>query len=350
MIPTEPAPTRRVVPVDGIPMSGLFAEAPDARAVIIALHGGGSSAGYFDCPGRPDLSLLRAGVTAGFSVVALDRPGYGTSGAYTDEMWDPARRVELAYAAAEAMLGARPRGAGLFIMAHSNGCELGLRMAVESRRRDVIGIELAGTGLRYSADAAAILAEVTPTHRPAGLRELIWGPEHIYPADIVSNVGSFGSPPQEADISTNWAKRDFPLLAGRVCVPVRFTAAEHEQVWESTPQALSNIAGLFTAAPRVEVNRQAGCGHNVSLGGLSPQRLFIRGVLHPGGWLRCGSDSSDWAVRARRWRDGSLRVVTPPRCGPAARSRSNRSPTPLRGSRVRRRNSRRPATWSACAW
>ena len=140
------APTRRVVPVDGIPMSGLFAEAPDARAVIVALHGGGSSAAYFDCPGRPDLSLLRAGAAAGFSVIALDRPGYGTSAPYADEMWDPTRRVDLAFCAAEAMLGARPRGAGLFIMAHSNGCELGLRMAVDCRRHDVIGVELAGTG------------------------------------------------------------------------------------------------------------------------------------------------------------------------------------------------------------
>jgi hypothetical protein len=151
-------------------------------------------------------------------------------------------------------------------MAHSNGCELALRMAVDSRPRDVIGIELAGTGLRYTSSAASIIAQVTPTHRPAGLRELIWGPEHTYPADIVSNVGSSGSPPQEADISTNWAKRDFSLLAGQVSVPVRFTAAEHERVWESTPQALSKIAALFTAAPHVEVNRQAQCGHNLSLG------------------------------------------------------------------------------------
>ena len=266
MSPAESVPTRRVVPVDGIPMSGLFAEAPDARAVIVALHGGGSSAAYFDCPGRPDLSLLRAGAAAGFSVIALDRPGYGTSAPYADEMWDPTRRVELAFAAAEAMLGARPRGAGLFIMAHSNGCELGLRMAVDGRRHDVLGIELAGTGLRYDSAAAAILAEVTYTHRPAGLRELIWGPEHIYPVDIVTNVGSFGSPPQEAGISAKWAIRDFPVLAGQVSVPVRFTAAEHERVWESTPQALSKIAALFTAAPSVEVNRQAECGHNLSLG------------------------------------------------------------------------------------
>jgi len=265
MSATYPVPVRRVVPVDGIPMSGLLAEAVDARAVIVALHGGGSSAAYFDCPGHPDLSLIRAGAAAGFTVLALDRPGYGTSGLYSDGMWDPVRRVDLAYAAVDAMLGPRPRGAGLFVVAHSNGCELAMRMAVDSRRRDILGVELAGTGLRHYAAAAAILAEVTYTHRPSGLRELIWGPEHLYPADVVSNVGSSGSPPQEAAISANWAKRDFPALAGQLSVPVRFTAAEHERVWESTPQALSSIAALFTVAPGVEVNRQAGCSHNLSL-------------------------------------------------------------------------------------
>jgi pimeloyl-ACP methyl ester carboxylesterase len=114
-------------------MSGLFAEASDPRAVIVALHGGASSAAYFDCPGHPDLSLLRTAAAAGFTAVALDRPGYGASAPYSDAMWDPERRVELAYAAAEAMLGKRDRGAGLFILAHSNGCELALRMAVVDR-------------------------------------------------------------------------------------------------------------------------------------------------------------------------------------------------------------------------
>ncbi|WUI29001.1 alpha/beta fold hydrolase [Mycobacterium sp. NBC_00419] len=247
-------------------MSGLFAEADDPRAVIIALHGGASSAAYFDCPGHPDLSLLRSAAAAGFSTVALDRPGYGTSASYADQMWDPARRVELAYAAVDAVLGQRPRGAGLFVMAHSNGCELALRMAVADRGTDVLGIEVAGTGVRQYPSAREILKQATATHRPAGLRELIWAPAELYPADVVNAVGGTGGPPQDGEISTHWARRDFPELAARVSAPVRFTAAEHERVWDSTPEALADIAALFTASPRVEINQQAGCGHNLSLG------------------------------------------------------------------------------------
>lgn len=71
---TSPRP--RVVMVDGVPMSGLLAEAAgQPRAVVVALHGGASTAAYFDCPGHPRLSLLRLGARLGFTMIALDRPG-----------------------------------------------------------------------------------------------------------------------------------------------------------------------------------------------------------------------------------------------------------------------------------
>lgn len=64
---TAPAPRPRVVMVDGVPMSGLVAEADgQPRAVVVALHGGASTAAYFDCPGHPRLSLLRLGARLGF--------------------------------------------------------------------------------------------------------------------------------------------------------------------------------------------------------------------------------------------------------------------------------------------
>ncbi|MGY4712550.1 alpha/beta hydrolase [Mycolicibacterium sp. CBM1] len=266
-----PAPVRRVVPVDGIPMSGLFAEAAAPRAVLVALHGGASSAAYFDCPGHPELSLLRLCAASGFTVIAIDRPGYGASGPYADQMWEPQRRVDLAYRAADAILGARGRGAGMFVVAHSNGCELALRMAVDERGRDLLGIELAGTGLRHYPAAADILRHTTETVRPKGLRELIWAPEELYPSDVPRAVGSAGSPPQEGEISKHWAHRDFPVLAAQVRSAVRFTAAEYERVWESTPQSLADIAALFSAAPRVVVNLQNDAGHNISLGWSAPQ-------------------------------------------------------------------------------
>jgi pimeloyl-ACP methyl ester carboxylesterase len=264
------APQPRVVIVDGVPMSALVAEAPTPRAVIVAIHGGGTTALYFDCPGHPESSLLRVGAAHGYTVVALDRPGYGSSAPYPEAVARPEQRVALAYGATDRILGERPRGAGLFLMAHSGGCELALRMAAESsaeQRADLLGVELAGTGRRYHPAARDVLKAATRDHRPAGLRELLWHPTELYPPEVLSGATVYpGAPPYEDQMVSNWARQDFPAIAPAVRVPVQFSVAEHEKVWESDAPALAEIASLFAGAPRFQVNRQRGAGHNISLG------------------------------------------------------------------------------------
>jgi len=256
-----------MVNAGGIPMSALVAEAPDPHAVVVALHGGGTTSVYFDCPGQAQLSLLRAGAALGYTVIALDRPGYGSSALYPEAMTDPAQRVELAYSAVEAILGDRARGAGLFVLGHSNGCELALRMAADDRGAELLGIELAGTGLRYQAAAHQALRTAGPDQRPVGLRELLWEPASLYPEAIRRGITNAPSgAPYEAAMVHGWPRTDFPMLAGRVRIPVRFTFAEHEKIWETDAAAQRDIGALFTAAPSFTGNQQLGSGHNLSLG------------------------------------------------------------------------------------
>ena len=72
-------------------------------------------------------------------MVALDRPGYGSSAPYPEAMALPEQRVDLAYGAVDRILGDRPRGAGLFLMGHSGGCELVMRMGADERGRRSAG-------------------------------------------------------------------------------------------------------------------------------------------------------------------------------------------------------------------
>jgi hypothetical protein len=51
-----------------------------------------------------------------------------------------------------------------------------------------------------------------------------------------------------------------------VRVPVQFSIAEHEKVWQSDPPAQDEIASLFSGAPRFQINEQRDAGHNISLG------------------------------------------------------------------------------------
>lgn len=265
------APRPRVVIVDGVPMSALVAEAERPTAVIVAIHGGGTTAVYFDCPGHPSFSLLRTGAAAGFTVVALDRPGYGSSAPYPEAMARPEQRVNLAYGAVDRILGERPRGAGLFVMGHSGGCELAMRMAADERGAELLGVELAGTGRHYHPAAREMLKTATRERRPAGLRELLWHPQRLYPPEVLTGVTvSPTAPAYEDQMVSDWARQTFTALAPAVRVPVHFSIAEYERVWQTDDSALTEITGLFSAAPRFAVHRQPEAGHNISLGHTAP--------------------------------------------------------------------------------
>ncbi|MGZ8746569.1 MAG: alpha/beta hydrolase [Mycobacterium sp.] len=249
-------------------MSGLVAAVEEPKAVVVAFHGGSSTAAYFDCPGHPSLSLLRMGADNGYTMVALDRPGYGSSAPYPDAMERPEQRIALAYGAIDKILGANARGAGLFLVAHSAGCVLAVRMAADDRAEQagVIGLELAGTGVQYDAAMAEIMKAATATGRPTGLREVLWQPAELYPPDVLSGMtNSSTGALYVVGMTRSWPRQDFPALAPHVRVPVQFSFAEHERVWRSDADAMAQIAALFTSSPRFVTNEQSGTGHNMSL-------------------------------------------------------------------------------------
>jgi pimeloyl-ACP methyl ester carboxylesterase len=268
------APRPRVVIVDGVPMSALVTEVEKPKAVIVAIHGGGTTAIYFDCPGHPSISLLRTGAAAGFTVVALDRPGYGSSAPYPEAVTRPEQRTDLAYGAVERILGQSPRGAGVFLMGHSGGCELTMRMAADKRAErgsDLLGVELAGTGRHYHPAAREVLKTATRERRPSGLRELLWHPERLYPPEVLTGATVYpGAPPYEDLMVSNWAREDFPALAPAVRVPVHFSIAEHERVWQTDTSAVTELAAMFSGSERFIVHRQSDAGHNISLGYAAP--------------------------------------------------------------------------------
>ncbi|WP_067693811.1 alpha/beta hydrolase [Nocardia jejuensis] len=247
--------------IDGIAISGLLAQAREPRAVLVALHGGQTTSVYFDCPGHPRLSLLRTAARLGYTTLALDRPGYGAGAKHSRGMADPRRRVDLMYAATDAMLGSLPRGKGVFLLAHSAGCELAVRMAADARGAHLLGMELGGSG------AEPNLGSPVPPGQTPNVRHLVWHPEDAYPPELVGG-SVIGAPrPEHESIAAHLRSREeFPDLAARVRIPLHITIGEHERVWRTDEQALNAYAGMFTAAPRRILEMQRGAGHNLSLG------------------------------------------------------------------------------------
>jgi pimeloyl-ACP methyl ester carboxylesterase len=286
--PEDIAAQPRTVVVDGIPMSGLIAGVAEPRAVIVALHGGATTSAYYDSQVHPRASLLRAGATLGFTVIALDRPGYGASHRYASAtaLATPERRADLTFATIDAFLSASPSrsrthaspasssasgGAGVFVMAHSMGCVLATRMAASQRGAGLLGLEIAGTGRAPHPDAAFMGPLTSPegpgSRRPrrGTLREALWMPEFLYPDGADTSLPLAPGPGYEGTDVRGWIA-EFPRLAARVRVPVHYTLGEYERVWSSDAAALADVASMFTASPRVVTLSQADASHNLSVG------------------------------------------------------------------------------------
>ncbi|SEP23342.1 alpha/beta hydrolase [Trujillonella endophytica] len=248
----------------GTPVSVLVAHAPRPRAVVYALHGGGSGKEYFDHPLAPSLSLLRLGPALGFTVVAPDRPGYVPDDGASSM---PAqRRTDLLYAVLDTALGDRERGAGVLLLAHSMGCISGIRMAADDRGADLLGLDFSGTGLRWARAVHEATAAGDGRVGGSDLGRLIWGHEELYPPGSRRAVrpATPGAASEGTDID-GW-HAELPRAAARVRIPTRYVLAEHEAWWEGGREALAEVAALFTAAPLVETAIEAGAGHNISLG------------------------------------------------------------------------------------
>ena len=107
----------------------------------------------------------------------------------------------------------------------------------------------------------------TRERRPSGMRGLLWSPEELYPPEVLGGATvSPSAPSYEDQMVSDWARKTFPTLAPAVRVPVHFSIAEHEKVWQADDSAVEEITAMFSAAPRFTLHRQVGSGHNISVG------------------------------------------------------------------------------------
>ncbi|MEN8655946.1 alpha/beta fold hydrolase [Streptomyces sp. 21So2-11] len=249
----------------GIPLSALLAEPTDGgtppRAVVVAVHGGGMRAGYFDGQAHPSLSLMALGARLGYTVLALDRPGYGESAVALPEGQTPAEQSMTVHAALKDFTSRYATGEGILLLAHSYGGKLALTVAADCAPSELIGLDISGCGLRY-----AVEPEQLPGSRSRGQWARNWGPLCLYPPNTFRASAQLIAPmpARERSQAAHWPEH-FPDVASRVRVPVRLTFAEHECWWQDDDTAVQEITSHF-GAPRVTVDRQWGAGHNISLG------------------------------------------------------------------------------------
>ncbi|QIS02149.1 alpha/beta fold hydrolase [Nocardia brasiliensis] len=265
MTTTELARSSGVRPVlldgGGITLSALLAQPYEApRATIVALHGAGMSAGYFDGQATAEVSLLSLGARLGYTVLAVDRPGYGHSSAQLREGQSQAAQARTVRHALAGFAAENDLGAGILLLGHSFGGMLALRLAaVAFGTARLLGVDISGCGHRYARQ----LFQLGDARRRS-LRG--WGPPRLYPLATFRASAAIVAPTPVLELAEapRWPMV-FPRVAAKVAVPVRCTFAEHEGLWRQDPNTVRDMAARFTGAPCVAVERQAGAGHNISL-------------------------------------------------------------------------------------
>jgi pimeloyl-ACP methyl ester carboxylesterase len=264
-----------VLRVGPIELSGLLAE-PEGRprALVLALHGGGMTAGYFHGRAHPEQSLLTVGRHLGFTVLALDRPGYGRSSHFLPHGQLLTEQADSVYDALDVFSSEHSVGDGIFVLGHSFGLKLALFLAAHPRGRKLLGIDGSGAVYRFNpaldprtAQAERDTAGSIVAYASRSPRELFWGSESLYPPNtFMPGMRPIAPVPEiEAHESPQWPDL-LPAIAAEVRVPYQFNVAEHEQWWQTSDEALAEYRALFTAVPHMTVRRQPAAGHNISLG------------------------------------------------------------------------------------
>ena len=254
---------------DGLALSAIRGQpARPARATIVALPGGGYNSTYWHHPCNRAGSLVELGATLGFQTYSIDRPGYGATAPLFPDGCKLDRQEAVIVGLVNELAKGPDAGAGVFLIGHSMGAILALRVAAR-QPEGMLGVDVSGVPLRFSprlASAVSANLDGAEGHSPGkSAAALFYGPPGSFdPAMLTKDVSLVPPPPTELADSMAWPER-FPEVARAIHVPVRITLGDHETVTQTGWPALRETAALFTGARRVEIALQAQSGHNVSL-------------------------------------------------------------------------------------
>jgi pimeloyl-ACP methyl ester carboxylesterase len=260
------------IAVRGIRLSGLVGRPSRAppRALEVALHGGGSSAGYWDGP-APGQSFVRLAVELGFAVLAVDRPGYGASRDVDPAMLRISHQVEILFDAINSWSAKVGFQGPVCLIGHSVGGIAALMMAANVRGRALAAVDVMGVPFRYppgGGEARALLKTGEQAPEPADnlQRRLLFGPDGSFPPEAIAHHRSCARPIPLAELEDGLAA---PAIWGQVlpqiAVPVQFTLAEFETMQCTGWDVLHEVRALLRRSPAVRVELLLGSGHNASL-------------------------------------------------------------------------------------
>lgn len=258
-----------------ITLSGLAASPTErpARGLILALHGGGSSAGYWHCPAEEGrLSFLTLAAELGFHALAIDRPGYAAS-----QHFDPARlglkdQVTFLFDTIETWSRELGFEGPIFVIGHSVGGILALLMAADPRATRLTAVDALGVALQYASGPAGVEVQSwssTGTHiAPLNTelhRSICFGPDGTFSDKALVYDRTLIRPMPVAEYQEAIAMAPiWATIMPTITTPVQMTMADDEAMQVVGPEVVRQVERLLGNSANLRVAVQSASGHNAS--------------------------------------------------------------------------------------
>ena len=235
--------------------------------LLVALHGGTFTSEYFCIAGSLTGSFVDIATRNGFSVLRMDRPGYGASDLLPEDENTFVRQAELLDGAISCMLDDCAADT-IVLVGHSIGGIVALEIAARQPDWRLTGVAISGMGAAIPAGGAAEQLGALPftgvVDLPLEEREPLWyGPASSLSADaVVSARSSFAPAPMiELKSAPKWAAQRLDVAALAITVPVHHTLAEFDALWDTSPRARDLFLAKFSPTLPVHSEIMTGVGH-----------------------------------------------------------------------------------------
>lgn len=252
----------------GMTLSGrrhLPAELLRDRPLVVAIHGGTYTSTYFDVPGY---SLVDRAAAMGIPIVALDRPGYGTSTPLPAERSTIAENALVLREVIGELWAAHGGGAaGVVLIGHSIGGAIATTIAASEPAWPLLGVAISGCLLHVppqSRDAWAELPPIPTIELPVPLKDgVMFGPAWTHDASMpaASYVANAPVPRAELiDVTTTWIE-SVRATAAKVTVPVHHRQGEFDALWITNVEEVTAFRAAFVASADVDARLLRSAGH-----------------------------------------------------------------------------------------
>lgn len=243
----------------------LASDATPGLPLVVAVHGGTYDSAYFDVPG---FSLLDRAEANGIPIVAIDRPGYGTTPLLP-------RSETVLNGQAKFLAGAledvwRLHGsdrAGIVVIAHSIGAAISAIMASEPVGFPLLGLAISGVGMRTPSEHRAMwesFPDLDHVDVPDPAKDqVMFGPDGSFDPEVPAMTHYTNRPTPKVelvDIVSTWQDRA-PSVLSRITVPVHYRQGEEDRLWINGAAEVRSFERALSGSKRVDAAMEDGMGH-----------------------------------------------------------------------------------------